>query len=1149
MGSDSDNEVSSRGGTSVADGSDTEIQALDTQSPSSVSSGEKLEEDNADDLHAFQNTVPLDDTIPLEIFAETQLVDLEGETQEIEDLDLIEDVKTQLLDDYDKELSFDSDGEGTDRTEILTDVDAVSDDDSKRGSGDDSVGSEKRQHSPCKQGAKDIILDSDASHDEEERSVPVQRIASSWASGIASQSNNPKRVYTVPCSNPSNSKPQKGHAHRKNNMSNTIDANLPLDNVRKVDQNCDTRRCNENMPVRNDTKIRVGNSTARKLFYEDKVAGNERSTSKIHSMDGETDIPRSVACDHEFAGLSYMESQEPGELSQANALDVVDKFLSVNNVESSQEVYPYRTTKGKSPPVSNAKGPQSLVKRQNLKSPVRETGVFDWVDSREDEGGGDFFLKRKDAFFGSTGQWRSLTQPRDPMRQNFKRGRDVVRTREKEGLNNLQKIMGLSNSDSRLMLHTSEEVQKQSDEKKGIEIHETKIKKNLTKELDEQLNAEFIGEKLGTPDTSRISPDTYDVGFDTQMAAEAMEALFCGTPANHVANGAYQAEPKTLEGPPIGVKRKKSCSENISLQKRTYPSGHERITGQSKQSNLANTKLNKKTSTSCPKPSRKSRVRELDQDSAVKTKVRRGNTKGKQHINTRSAANCIETSGTSSKFVKPSKAVESMDKTCVKEVNKCHSSSISNGHFSSSKAQLKEGYGTSTPIARRTRQCMALNPLKKAEKLSDNVHLNKLEGNDIGVNAVKSLTLKGKASKFGPNQIDEVNKSKPSEHKVPEPDLDKHHEEMTAPTSHVKECILSCPRRMRTRRSISSHFNEVGLLDGPSIVVKGKEPKEQSTIWRKRSNSDTGINFNLDMRKRTRSGVYPHPFLPFPEKSSKRLMGHKPGSDSAGSHSLDVVNRKVIPGVVDAKVSPDSGSKNESVEGAKGNAKFVESPNEKAKRPCSECSTPVNATTPINAASPVCMGDEYHKQSCKNLSKSFLMKELVRLDASEAVPTPVWKDMRRRRDLSSIRVLFSHHLDEDIIKQQKKILTRLGISIASCSSDATHFVADKFVRTRNMLEAIALGKPVVTHLWLESCGQASCFIDEKNYILRDSKKEKEIGFSMPVSLARACQHPILQGKRVFVTPNIKPSKEVVASLVRAVQGQKVSFLLSMWASL
>lgn len=145
--------------------------------------------------------------------------------------------------------------------------------------------------------------------------------------------------------------------------------------------------------------------------------------------------------------------------------------------------------------------------------------------------------------------------------------------------------------------------------------------------------------------------------------------------------------------------------------------------------------------------------------------------------------------------------------------------------------------------------------------------------------------------------------------------------------------------------------------------------------------------------------------------------------------------------------------------------------------------------------------------------------------------------------------------------------------------DATHFIADKFVRTRNMLEAIALGKPVVTHLWLDSCGQASCLLDEKNYILRDSKREKEIGFSMSVSLARARQYPLLkvisevmiciwnqivsllvainlcqtshitgipcmlisdisrQDKRVCVTQNIKPSKEMITSLVKAAGGE------------
>lgn len=60
------------------------------------------------------------------------------------------------------------------------------------------------------------------------------------------------------------------------------------------------------------------------------------------------------------------------------------------------------------------------------------------------------------------------------------------------------------------------------------------------------------------------------------------------------------------------------------------------------------------------------------------------------------------------------------------------------------------------------------------------------------------------------------------------------------------------------------------------------------------------------------------------------------------------------------------------------------------------------------------------------------------------------------------------------------------------------------------MEAIALGKRVVTHLWLESCKQAGYAIEEKSYILRDEKKEKEIGFSMPITLTRSSRRSLLK---------------------------------------
>lgn len=91
-----------------------------------------------------------------------------------------------------------------------------------------------------------------------------------------------------------------------------------------------------------------------------------------------------------------------------------------------------------------------------------------------------------------------------------------------------------------------------------------------------------------------------------------------------------------------------------------------------------------------------------------------------------------------------------------------------------------------------------------------------------------------------------------------------------------------------------------------------------------------------------------------------------------------------------------------------------------------------------------------------------------------------------------------------------QILERLGIPEASSMLDGTHFVADQFVRTRNLLEAMARGKPIVTPAWLERCNLSSQFVDEKNFILRDAKKEKEIRFSMPNSLATACHNPLLK---------------------------------------
>jgi hypothetical protein len=82
--------------------------------------------------------------------------------------------------------------------------------------------------------------------------------------------------------------------------------------------------------------------------------------------------------------------------------------------------------------------------------------------------------------------------------------------------------------------------------------------------------------------------------------------------------------------------------------------------------------------------------------------------------------------------------------------------------------------------------------------------------------------------------------------------------------------------------------------------------------------------------------------------------------------------------------------------------------------------------------------------------------------------------------------------------------------VVSSAAECTHFVADKFVRTGNMLEAMASAKPVVDIGWLQACSEANGFVPEAEFILRDAKKEEELGFSMVFTLHEALRKPLLQ---------------------------------------
>lgn len=269
--------------------------------------------------------------------------------------------------------------------------------------------------------------------------------------------------------------------------------------------------------------LRTGNRTARKLFLEDSPEDN------CHSVDYNVDL----------GDLSYIDSQEPGEASQANALNLVDKLLSESRLEFAFEVEADcgRRTEENSKCVPIFKGPQELAKKVSYKSGAVGNSIFDWDDNREDEGGGDIYRRRKDEFFGVASKGREFsTLPREQKRELIReshRGLGVTVDKRR------------ARSDSKLLQHSVTRSQKN--------IHA--VKKNLGKELDEVREAVFLGN-------------------DTQVAAQAIDDLCSGD------RGKFDAETSCLTGKELspGEEREFSPGGVISRQSK----GTKRIQAMSK---------------------------------------------------------------------------------------------------------------------------------------------------------------------------------------------------------------------------------------------------------------------------------------------------------------------------------------------------------------------------------------------------------------------------------------------------------------------------------------------------------------------------------------------------------------------------------------
>ncbi|KAI3449554.1 hypothetical protein Pfo_006219 [Paulownia fortunei] len=781
---------------------------------------------------------------------------------------------------------------------------------------------------------------------------------------------------------------------------------------------------------------------------------DERKLSSHESKS--MDMGKDANYDCECAELNYVESPEAAE-SHDKALDFVDHYLSVSDLGSYKDIETRRTNRIKSPPSLRSKGSQSLPRRVNLGCTASK---FDWAEKQIEKDEYTSLRMNKDSIFGFEGEksgYLFVNQESDSVNlQN-----DISNLQSKEKLPGNIISTNYLDTDS-LNSNDIDKIGSNS----GICIAYDSM------ELDEQFDAGVSRQNVGKGEQLRLTPDALDIGLDTQMAAEAMDALIHAGPPMFDACFAHQGSDNKLLDSSNTV-NKKSISKHVANPEEAF------IGWRCKEKRSKCVKI--------------STVQEKNVfcSAAKRFKNQRG-----------TVAQLLPSKNLMTEKLMNRKALNSSGNT---RNSKCGGppgiTALKEKYGFTKRDSLKEFQKVHCLYDRRSKETTdgikSDSPPKQRKMISFHDHVSKLgvRGTCLKLSSDSSFEVKTDTAKREENSNLDV-----------------------ADRTLSKLNLWIYPKRKRTRQCAPRHPIRSSNQCSPCAAIE--------------SNVEKYPIVNEESQDRVAR------LLVYTRRRKSSLEREQIGSSLklAGDFSSSVNDNAVSDRQVQISIGFDT---------AKPSMRCDKLDDEKPSSIVASGNMKSDVLSNGHCMTlPVFEGSNKSKQPFNHLSRSPLMKELMRLGYTESLPDFLPKDSRRRRAMETVCILFSQNLETSIIKQQRKIVARLGFSIASCCSDATHFVTDRFVRTRNMLESIAFGKPVVTHLWLENCEQAGYVIEEKSYILRDEKKEKEIGFKMPVSLTRASQHPLLKDRRVLITPNVKPGIDVINGLVKAVHGQAVQSMLN-----
>lgn len=652
--------------------------------------------------------------------------------------------------------------------------------------------------------------------------------------------------------------------------------------------------------LRNSNKCKVGSRAVRQLFRDDEDAKVSDSETEINRTNGNLDVPEQHASKHCLAGLSYASSQEPGELSQAHALEVVDKFLDLNFKDCDKSFGRRICKLEKTKVVSGAKGSRDLAKSSTLKSTVGDCGIYVWDDSREDEGGGEILLKKKEHFFPKGGpKQRCCTKPKKNKNScvgNVKTVGDCVDKEERKFTKN--KIGDPVHSDSG--------VHKLISNGKSLHCGEEGLQKNLMKSFDT-----VSGHNLAEEDSDKNVPDMRNIGPDTQMAAEAMENLCFEV---HLAD-------RNNNGSNNGVHSIEKAAFGKKLRNRTVYS----------EENLS----------SCePNPDS---VGVLTRQAKRTKRISTSNELPLSPIQRR-------------------KTSKKRDRVADVNVSTDHRPETT-GRRSEEKHEAEDQLYFCVPVAHRTRKSTVVNRSKvSANSLDARDEINNvtsIRGCGETTAAIEETVTIEKARKVGSTEFKQSNKT----------------------------------------RVDTYGASNIDAVDG----LRGRRSRHSERL-----NRSSGVAANIPVNPdrdllNTLSTCEDHA-LPCLDPQSKNKTSHQTvktkssGNDAVQCDSDHLKAKAIQDDAVGQESSP------------------------RHRTSSSTCATPANCTTPKANVSPICMGDEYHKPSSISSSlRLSLLKEIADLATVSPGPYGGIRESRKRKDITSIRVLFSQHLDVDVVKKQKKV--------------------------------------------------------------------------------------------------------------------------------